>query len=156
MPTTLVRPPADTDRTWRAEFRALVLEIDRQAVALDVRCWLSTAPDGALSVIEHLQLLHQRWRAVPLVAPLEFVPDPAPAARRGDATARAVRPAALLRSWRREGRSFPDRLAASYARTGATSADDMQRQHLAELTALHRCLAAFRAARTATSAPLDR
>jgi hypothetical protein len=152
----LPRLPADIDRTWRAEFRALVLEIDRQAVALDLRSWLRAAPDGALSVIEHLQLLHQRWHAVPVVAPIEFVPDPAPAAARHDATRRAVRPAALLRAWRREARTFPDRLAASYARTGGTIPDRAQRQYRAELAALRRCLAALHAARSAGPSQPDR
>jgi len=143
MTAMLAQFTADTDSTWRAEFRALVLEIDRRAVALDVRYWPRTAPGGALSVIEHLQLLHQRWRVVPVVAPAAFVPDPAPAAAVRDASARAVRPAALLRSWRREGRTFPDRLAAGYARSGGPSAEARARQYRAELTALCRCLAAF-------------
>ena len=156
MPTTIALLPADRDAVWRAEFRALVLEIDRQAVALDLRCWMRTAPDDALSVIEHLQMLRRRWCALPAVAPLQFVPDPAPPATRGAATARAVRPAALLRTWRREGSSFPDRLAASYARAGGASAERIQRQHFAELAALRRCLAAFHAARSAGPSQRDR
>lgn len=152
MATTQASLSPDADRAWRTEFRALVLEIDRLAVALDVRCWLRTTPEGSLSVIEHLQLLNQRWRAVPVVAPTAFVPDPAPAAAMGDRTVRAVRPAALLRAWRRLGRSFPDRLAASYARAGG-SPDAAQRQHLAEITALRRCLAAFHAVTSVDAGP---
>jgi hypothetical protein len=152
MTATPVRLSSDADTAWRTEFRALVLEIDRLAVAMDVRCWRRTAPEGSLSVIEHLQLLNRRWRAVPVVAPIAFVPDPAPGAAVGDGTVRAVRPAALLRAWRRAGRSFPDRLAASYARAGG-SADAAQRQYLAEITALRRCLAAFHAATSAGQSP---
>jgi hypothetical protein len=117
-------------------------------VALDVRCWKHPVPEGSLSVIEHLQLLHQRWRAVPVVAPTAFVPDPAPAAAYVDRTVRAVRPAALLRAWRRAGRSFPNQLSAGYARAGGMP-EAARRQYVAELTALRRCLAAFQAATSA-------
>jgi len=143
MTAMMARLGADPDSSWRAEFRALVLEIDRRAVALDVRSWPRPPANGALSVLEHLQVLHQRWRVVPVVAPAAFVPDPAPAVAVRDASARAVRPAALLRSWRREGRSFPDRLTAGYARTGGPSPEARARQYRAELAALRRCLSAF-------------
>lgn len=138
------RPPAEAERAWLAEFRALQLEIDKQAVALDVRRWPRAVPGSTLSVIEHLQLLHARWRAVPIVAPIAFVREDVPAAPVDD-TALAVRPAALLRTWRREGRAFPERLAASYRRAGGGSVDHVNRQYLAELAALRRCLAAFHA-----------
>jgi len=143
MTAMVARIRADPDSTWRAEFRALVLEIDRRAVALDVRSWARRPAYGALSVLEHLQVLHQRWRVVPVVAPAAFVPEPAPAVAVRDASARAVRPAALLRSWRREGRTFPDRLAAGYARSGGPSPEVRAAQYRAELAALRRCLAAF-------------
>jgi len=143
MTAMVARIRADPDSTWRAEFRALVLEIDRRAVALDVRSWPRRPAHGALSVLEHLQVLHQRWRVVPVVAPAAFVPEPAPAVAVRDASARAIRPAALLRSWRREGRTFPDRLAAGYARTGGLSPEVRAAQYRAELAALRRCLAAF-------------
>jgi hypothetical protein len=156
MTDVIAEPAADTDGTWRAEFGALLLDIDRQAVALDVRCWLRPVPGDALSVIEHLQLLHQRWRAVLALAPSAFVPDSALAAARADRTVRAVRPAALLRTWRREGRAFPDRLEARYARAGGPSLDQAKRQYRAELSALHRCLAAVRAAGPAGPSRPDR
>jgi len=79
MTAMMARLGADPDSSWRAEFRALVLEIDRRAVALDVRSWPRPPANGALSVLEHLQVLHQRWRVVPVVAPAAFVPEPAPA-----------------------------------------------------------------------------
>src|SRR3954468_19047318 len=146
MTATMARLSPDVDTAWRAEFRALVLEIDRLAVALDVRCWKHPVAEGSLSVIEHLQLLNRRWRAVPVVAPTAFVPAPAPAF--ADQTVRAVRPAALLRAWRRAGRALPTQLAASDARAGGLP-EAAQRQYLAELTALRRCLAAFQAATSA-------
>ena len=149
MAASLPRP--EPDRAWLAEFRALLLEIDRRAVALDVRRWPRVAPGADLSVLEHLQLLHTRWRALPVVAPRTFVREGAPA-RTGGETARAVRPAAVLRTWRREGRAFPDRLAASFRYAGGPSAEHVRRQYVAELAALRRCLAAFHAV-TATDAP---
>jgi hypothetical protein len=144
MPVVLPQPVADLDRDWRAEFRALLLEIDTHAVALDVRHWPRAVPGGTLSVIHHLLLLRARWRAVPLVAPTAFVPDEARTLT-GDIAELAVRPAALLRGWRREGRAFPERLTASYRRAGERSEDDIQRQYRAEIAALLRCLAAFQA-----------
>ena len=144
MTAPTVRPVPEPDGAWAAEFRALLLEIDRRAVALDVRRWPRAVPGTGLSVLEHLQLLHARWRAVPVVAPRVFVREEVPVAA-GEESARAVRPAAVLRTWRREGRAFPDRLAASYRRAGGPSADDVRRQYLAELAALRRCLSAFHA-----------
>ena len=129
----MARPAAGSEGDRRAEFRALVLEIDRRAVALDVQRWRRVVPGSNLSVIEHLLELHARWRG------------DAPA---HGGTARAVRPATLLRAWRREGRAFPDRLAASCA-----APDCLERRYVDELAAVHRCLAAFRAVTPSDSAP---
>jgi hypothetical protein len=148
MTSVVTRPAADPDADWRAEFRALLLEIDKLAVALDVRRWRRAVPGSTLSVIEHLILLRARWRAVPVVAPTAFVREEAPAAAGGE-TALATRPAVLLRTWRREGWAFPERLDASYRRAGGRTADEVKRQYLAELAALRRCLAAFRAVASA-------
>ena len=130
----MARPAAGSEGDRRAEFRALVLEIDRRAVALDVQRWRRAVPGSNLSVIEHLLELHERWRG-----------DPPPS--RGG-TARAVRPATLLRAWRREGRAFPDRLAASCA-----APDRLERRYLDELAAVRRCLAAFRAVTPSDAGP---
>jgi hypothetical protein len=155
MTAVLPRRSVDVDGDWRAQFHALLLEIDKHAVALDVRHWPRAVPGSTLSVTQHLLLLHSRWRSVPVVAPIAFVREEAPEAT-GDQMALAVRPAALLRAWRREGRAFPERLAASYRRAGVHSAEDEKRQYLAELAALRRCLAAFHAVAAADPGLGDR
>src|SRR3954452_16028326 len=95
---------AEDDRAWREQFRALVLEVDRRVVALDIRCWPRTVPGGSLSVIDHLQHVHARCRAVPRLAPIMLVPEVAAREWHPDPMARAVRPATLLHTWRREAR----------------------------------------------------
>ena len=125
-----------------------MLEVDRRAVALDIRCWSRTVPGGALSVIDHLQYVRTRWRIVQRLAPIMLVPEVAGRETDPDPVARAVRPATLLGTWRREGRLFPDRLCASLVLTGsgngadAVSIDQHRRQYEVELAVLRRCLAA--------------
>ena len=139
------------DNLWRVEFRALLLEIDRHLVALDLRCWRQTAPGTSLTVTEHLQLLRARWRAVQL-APARFLPDAGPGSPSLDRRTGAGRPATVLRSWRRAGGAFPDRLAATCVRgcddragSDGSAAERLARQRAAELAALRRCLAAVTA-----------
>lgn len=136
---------------WRVEFRALLLEIDRHLVALDLRCWRHTAPGTSLTVTEHLQLLRARWRAVQL-SPARFLPDAGPGSPSLDRRTGAGRPATVLRSWRRAGGAFPDRLAATCvsgcddrAGSDGSAAERLARQRAAELAALRRCLAAVTA-----------
>ena len=143
--TRALRPPDGppmTDRAWRDEFRAALLDVDRRVVALDVRRWSRVLPGARFSVTGHLQLLRIRWRAVLLVAPDVFVPEAGPGAPRLDRSAGAARPAAVLRAWRQAGGEFPDQLTATFERLGRDGEwEPLARQRAAELAAVRSCLA---------------
>jgi hypothetical protein len=142
--TRLTEPPyvpSAADRAWRDEFRAALLDVDRRVVALDVRRWGRVGPGGEFSVIGHLQLLRMRWRAVLQLSPGGFLPAAGPGVPRLDRSARAARPAAVLRAWRSAGWDFPDQLTTVLGprRPGEHSAG-LARQRAVELDAVHSCL----------------